>query len=182
MIRCYVTNRQETDILATARRAVADGVDMIQVRERDLEARPLLELVREIVGIARDGETLVLVNDRLDVALAAGADGVHLPSNGLPVSEVRPHVRVLGVSTHSLDEAQRAEEAGADFVVFGPVFESPGKTPVSLEPLRELTAKIKIPVLGIGGITPANAREVVEAGAGGIAAIRMFQTGCDRLA
>jgi thiamine-phosphate pyrophosphorylase len=176
MIRYYVTDRRRGDVLSSAARAVRDGVDMIQVREKDLAARELLDLVSKVRDLAAGTKTRVLVNDRLDVALAAGIDGVHLPSNGLPPERVRRFVSVLGVSIHSVDEGLRAERAGADFVVFGPVFESPGKTAVGLEPLRNVAASLKIPVLAIGGVTTANAGDVLSAGAAGIAGIRLFQS------
>src|SRR5262249_2361711 len=117
----------------------------------------------------------ILINDRLDIALAAGIDGVHLPGDGLPARRVRPLVRLLGVSTHMLEEAIEAERAGADFIVFGPIFDTPGKCPVGLEPLRMVTSQLKIPVLGIGGVTAENSRDVLDAGAAGIAGIRLFQ-------
>jgi len=115
------------------------------------------------------------VNDRLDIALAADIDGVHLPSTGLPPHVVRPLVRVLGVSTHSIEEAIEADKAHADFVVFGPIFESPGKTPVGRDPLANVVAAVRIPVIAIGGITLDNADQVLQAGASGIAGIRLFQ-------
>jgi len=175
MIRYYVTDRRHGDIVAFASRAVRAGVDMIQVREKDLSARDLFTLVSKIRDLATGTKTRVLVNDRLDIALAAGVDGVHLPSNGLPADRVRPLVDVLGVSTHTLQEAILAEEAGADFVVFGPIFDTPGKTAVGLNPLREVVAAVRIPVLAIGGMTAKTAPEVLAAGAAGIAGIRLFQ-------
>jgi thiamine-phosphate pyrophosphorylase len=175
MIRYYVTDRHQGDILAFAARAIRQGIEMIQVREKDLRARDLLELVGTIGDLARGSETKILVNDRLDVALAAAVDGVHLPGNGLPVNRVRPFVSTLGVSVHTLEEALAAESAGADFVVFGPVFDSPGKKAVGLDPLRKVTAVVKIPILAIGGITNENTPLVLSAGAAGIAAIRLFQ-------
>jgi thiamine-phosphate pyrophosphorylase len=175
MIRYYVTDRQQGDIVGFAYRAVREGVDMIQVREKDLPARELFKLVSRIRDLATGTKTRVLVNDRLDVALAAGVDGVHLPSNGLPVDRVRPLVKVLGVSVHSLQEAIIAEKARADFVVFGPIFDTPGKNAIGLEPLREVVAAVKIPVLAIGGITAKNTQQVRATGAAGIAAIRLFQ-------
>jgi len=176
MIRYYVTDRSQADVIACAARAVLEGIDMIQVRENDMPARDLLDLVRAIRDIAAGTKTRVLVNDRLDVAMSAQVDGVHLPSNGLPSDRVRPLVKVLGVSTHTLEEAIEAEKAQADFIVFGPVFDSPGKVAVGLEPLRKVTAAVKIPVLAIGGVTPGNADKVLKAGAVGIAGIRLFQT------
>lgn len=175
MIRCYVTDRLHGNLLSHVTAAIQSGVDMIQVREKDLEARALYDLVCRIRDAAAGTSTKILVNDRLDVALAANVDGVHLPSNGLPTARVRPLVRVLGRSTHTLEEALQAEQDGADFVIFGPVFETPGKTPVGLEALRKVAAAVRIPVLAIGGITPENTSLVIEAGAAGVAAIRRFQ-------
>jgi thiamine-phosphate pyrophosphorylase len=163
-----------------AARAIRDQVDLIQVREKDLPAHELFELVIRIRDLAAGTTTRVLVNDRLDIAIAAGLAGVHLPGNGLPAQRVRALVDLLGVSVHSSEEAIEAERAGADFVVFGPVFDSPGKTAVGLEPLRKVVLTVKIPVLGIGGITMSNAQEVLNAGAAGIAGIRLFQSAPDR--
>ena len=174
MIRYYVTDRRQAHVLESARRAIDGGIDMIQVREKDLSAGKLFELVCKVRDLAAGTKTRVLVNDRLDIALAAGIDGVHLPANGLPAGRVRPYVKVLGVSTHTLQEALNAEAARADFIVFGPVFDTPGKKPVGLEPLREVASHLKIPVLAIGGITTANSEEVLRVGAAGIAGIRLF--------
>jgi thiamine-phosphate pyrophosphorylase len=179
MIRCYVTDRRQGDLLAHIARAVASGVDMIQVREKDLSAMDLLELVcrtRDIVASYPDSRTKVLVNGRLDIALIAGIDGVHLPGDGLPAAQVRPHVRTLGTSCHSTEDAIQAERAGADYIVFGPVFDTPGKNAVGVDALRQVVHAVKIPVLAIGGINGNNTPAVIEAGASGIAAIRMFQT------
>jgi thiamine-phosphate pyrophosphorylase len=174
MIRYFVTDRRQGDLITAVRRAVKDGVDMIQIREKDLTAGELLSLTLRIRDLAAGSGTRVLVNDRLDVALAAGIDGVHLPSNGLPARLVKPFAGILGVSTHTLEEAVSAEKDGAGFVVFGPIFDSPGKTPVGLEPLRQVVRAVRIPVLAIGGVTAANTREIMDAGAKGIAGIRMF--------
>jgi len=176
MIRYYVTDRRQGDVLSYASRAIRNGVDMIQVREKDLAARNLFDLVCRIRDIAAGSKTRILVNDRLDIALAAGVDGVHLPGNGLPAEKVRPLVKLLGVSTHTLDEAIQAERAGADFVVFGPVFDTPGKRPIGLEPLGTVASRLKIPVLAIGGINQENSKVVLGAGAAGIAGIRLFQS------
>jgi len=176
MIRYYVTDRRQGDVLASATRAIGQGVDMIQVREKDLPGRELFDLVCRIRDLAAGTNSRVLVNDRLDIALAARVDGVHLPADGLPSNRVRPWVKVLGVSTHTIQEAIDAQKNHADFIVFGPVFDSPGKTAVGLEPLRRVVASVSIPVLAIGGITRANAESVLAAGAAGIAGIRLFQT------
>jgi thiamine-phosphate pyrophosphorylase len=175
MIRYYVTDRRHADIVACAARAVRAGVDMIQIREKDLPTRELFDLVCRIRDVAASTKTRVLVNDRLDVALAAGVGGVHLPSSGLPADRVRPLVKLLGVSTHIVQEAVNAEKAQADFIVFGPVFDSPGKAAVGLAPLVEVVSAVKIPVLAIGGITNENTDQVLKAGAAGIAGIRLFQ-------
>lgn len=177
MIRYYVTDRRRADVLTCVRRAVDDGVELIQIREKDLDAKPLFELVSKARNLAEGSGTRILVNDRLDVALAAGIDGVHLPGNGLPARPVRPLVKIVGISIHSLEGGMWAESAGADFVVFGPVFDSPGKTAVGLEALRAVTTSLKIPVLAIGGVTMTNADDVMNAGAAGIAGIRLFQAG-----
>jgi thiamine-phosphate pyrophosphorylase len=175
MIRCYVTDRQQGDLLTHVVRAVAGGVDMIQVREKDLAAVELFDLVCRIRDAAANTKTKVLVNGRLDIALIAGIDGVHLPGDGLPAAKVRPHVRTLGVSCHSTEEATQAERDGVDYVIFGPVFNTPGKKAVGVDALRRVVQAVKIPVLAIGGISFENTKAVIEAGAAGIAAIRMFQ-------
>jgi thiamine-phosphate pyrophosphorylase len=176
MIRYYVTDRRRADILDCSARAIRDGVEMIQIREKDLPARELCELVCRIRDLAAGTTTRILVNGRLDVALAAGIDGVHLPANGLPAQRVRPHVKLLGVSTHNLQEAIDAEQSQADFIVFGPIFETPGKTGIGIEPLRKVVSSVKLPVLAIGGISAANIDDVLQAGAAGIAGIRLFQS------
>ncbi len=172
-------------VLGLIEQTIAAGVDLIQIRERDLATRELLTLVEAAVARARGTGTRILVNDRLDVALAAGADGVHLPTHGFPVADVRreyPHL-LIGASCHNLEEARRAEEGGADFVVFGPVYETPAKKPygppVGVEKLGEAVRAAKIPVLALGGIKLENAGACLQAGAAGLAAISLFQTSGD---
>jgi thiamine-phosphate pyrophosphorylase len=175
MIRCYVTDRRQGNLLASVSAAVRDGIEIIQVREKDLEAQELYDLVCRVRDAALGTPTKILVNDRLDIALAAGIDGVHLPGNGLPTARVRPLVKTLGRSVHTIEEGIEAETEGADFVIFGPIFETPGKTPAGLDALRGVTRAVNVPVLAIGGITRENTALVLEAGAAGIAAIRLFQ-------
>jgi thiamine-phosphate pyrophosphorylase len=175
MIRCYVTDRRQGDVVLYSARAVASGVDLIQVREKDLSGADLFDLVCRIRDAAAGTRTKVLVNGRLDIALIASLDGVHLPGDGLPVAQVRPLVRTLTVSCHSLEEAVQAERDGADYIIFGPVFETPGKKAVGIDALRRICQSLKIPVLAIGGINVENTAAAIEAGAAGIAAIRMFQ-------
>ena len=133
----------------------------------------------------------ILVNDRVDVACACGASGVHLGEHGLPADEARRLVSqrcaranfLVGVSAHSLDGAMHAEQAGADYVIFGPVYATPSKAgfgmPQGVQRLKEVCQRLRIPVLAIGGITMENARDCVSAGAVGIAAIRLFQGATD---
>jgi len=156
---------------------VSAGVSIVQIREKSLTARVLFELATRASSITRGTRTRLLVNDRFDVARAAGADGVHLTSRSLPapvVREICGRDFLIGVSTHSLDEAQAAAKT-ADFVIFGPVFETGSKQPQGLDKLREVTSALKgFPVVAIGGINNENAAQCYEAGASGIAAIRMF--------
>lgn len=160
--------------------AAAAGVDWFQVREKDLGGRDLVELCRAVVN-ATGGGCGVLVNSRPDVALAAGCDGVQLPEAGLPVGEVRrsfPRLRI-GASCHSLDAAQRAEQEGADFVLLGPVFETPGKESRALgtRVLARVVQAVNIPVHAIGGLDAATAPRATAAGARGLAAIGVFHAG-----
>lgn len=167
-----------------ARRAAVSGVDLFQVREKDLADGALCAAVRAVVAAAgaRAADGLrVLVSGRPDVAEAAGADGVQLPEAGLPVADVRrafPRL-VIGASCHSADAAVRAAEAGADHVVFGPVFATPGKEAraAGLDALAAVTARVRVPVYAIGGASPDRAAELRAAGAFGMAAIRPFLSG-----
>lgn len=170
--------------------AIAAGVDWIQIREKDLATRSLVGLGRFAVAETRGGRTSVFINDRLDVVLAVGAAGVHLGEKSLPVEEVAAWRRSadrmefrIGVSCHSLESARAAERGGADYIFFGPVFETPSKAafgrPRGAERLREICAAVKIPVLAIGGVNLENARACITAGAAGIAAIRLFQDAAD---
>ena len=153
------------------------------MREKSLPARVLYELTAHAVKITRGSNTRLLVNDRVDIALAAGADGVHLTSRSLPADVVRkicgPEF-LIGVSTHSLAEARAAQAADADFVVFGPIFDTESKRafgePQGLEKLREVTSELgAFPVIAIGGITRENLEACVNAGASGIAGISLFE-------
>lgn len=138
--------------------------------------------MQRVIDVARPHGARVLVNDRLDVALAAGADGVHLRANSLPASEVRRIVSgkdfLIGVSTHSLVEIQTAERGGADFVVYGPVYDTASKreygAPLGPRNLAQVCKASSIPVLAIGGINLGNFREALQCGAAGIAAIGIF--------
>ncbi len=156
------------------------GIDMVQIRERDLSARDLLFVTESIAQSAHNTSTRVLVNDRADIAASAGA-GVHLTTRSLAVEVVRAGFgpdTLVGVSTHSFDDVRAAEQGGADFVVFGPVFETSSKKeygePVGVEALHEVASRLSIPVLALGGINLSNFREALDAGAAGVAGISMF--------
>ncbi|HVR69466.1 MAG TPA: thiamine phosphate synthase [Vicinamibacteria bacterium] len=163
---------------ARAAEAAAAGLDWVQVRERDLPDAALLLLVQDVQAAVAGSATRVLVNGRPDVAVAAGAAGVQLPEEGLPVHEVRRAfpTLVVGASCHSLAAARRAEEGGADFIVLGPVFPTPGKEGRSLgvRGLSEVVRSSRVAVYAIGGMDVSSAPRAVAAGAGGLAAIRLF--------
>ena len=138
--------------------AVAGGVDMVQLRERNLHSRGVYCLAKKIKESIACSSAQLLINDRVDIALAVGADGVHLGQNGLPVGTVRKlvgHGMVIGVSAHSLEEALKAEDEGADYVFFSPVFSTrckPGAVPKGVEALVEVCSNVSIPVVPLGGI------------------------------
>ncbi|MGB8986857.1 MAG: thiamine phosphate synthase, partial [Candidatus Sulfotelmatobacter sp.] len=182
--------------------AASAGIDYIQLREKDLSTRDLESLAREAVQIIRDHNnrrtenreprTALLINSRTDVALAIEADGVHLPTNNLSPNEIRqiwrrgagalareisPPNPLISISCHSPEEVTQAAIDAATLAIFAPVFEkkdAPGNAPTGLEALRE-ACQAKIPVLALGGITLQNAASCLQAGAAGIAAIRLFQ-------
>lgn len=193
-ILCYVTDRRslapepgatpEHALAELAEQAARAGVDWVQIREKDLGSRALFTLTSAIVK--RAAPARVLVNDRLDVAVAAGAAGVHLGGDSLPTGVVarwckqRAHEGFsVGQSCHTIEQARAAERNGADYVIFAPVFATPSKLrygpPQGVERLRELCRTLGIPVIAIGGITPENAAQCIAAGAAGVAAIRWFQ-------
>jgi thiamine-phosphate pyrophosphorylase len=165
--------------------AARAGVQWIQIREKDLSGSELASLARQALLLAPP-PCRILINDRLDVAWAVEAAGVHLTEESVPVAEARKFLRtrglpsfLVGASTHSLPSARAAADSGADYLVFGPVFATPSKvrygTPQGIERLAELCHSVSVPVLAIGGVTPENAAACAAAGAAGVAAIRMFQ-------
>ena len=163
------------DLLAWCEALRAAGVDGVQLREKDLEDRALFEAARQVRGILPPGSKL-LVNGRADVAVAAGADGVHLPADGVPVAPLRRRFGglLLGRSTHHLEEVEDARRSGADYVTFGPVYPTPGKGPPTGLAALAAAAGIGIPVFALGGVEPDRFPEVAAAGAHGAAGIRMF--------
>jgi thiamine-phosphate pyrophosphorylase len=204
---CYVTDRHTLAAIPASENLraliqkvqviVSAGIDWVQLREKDLSAKELTKLTRESLRYARQvypsssERPRILINDRLDVAIAERAGGVHLGEQSLAVAEVRRFVEaapvmpalgdgfLVGVSCHSREAAQSAARSGADYIFFGPVFATPSKAayglPQGLERLSEVCRAVAVPVLAIGGVTLENAGSCVAAGAAGIAAIRLFQ-------
>lgn len=201
-ILCYVTDRRSLP-LATSRdaypllldcigRAAAAGVDWIQLREKDFSGREWSQLLKESLQRVRDmgSRTRVLVNDRVDIALAGGAGGVHLSESGIPVAEAcrlredffsvnAPRDFLIGASCHSLGAALGAARGGADYIYFSPIYRTPSKAnygpPQGVERLARICSAVDIPVVAIGGISLENTPDCLRAGAAGVAAIRLFQ-------
>jgi len=204
LLLCYITDRtqfpgdenaRQRALLAKITEATRCGVDIIQLRERDVPLRNLEALARAALRIVRENSALgtenrepttrLLINSRTDIAVACSTDGVHLRSDDVSPAEVRkiwahagcPARAVVSISCHSTGDVVRAASDGVDLAVFAPVFEkqnAPLASPAGLDGLRE-ACRQKIPVLALGGITLANARACMDAGAAGIAAIRLFQ-------
>ncbi len=204
---CYVTDRRSLPVVSSAdsiaaltqkiAEVAAAGVDWVQIREKDLTARELASLTQQSLRIAATSSAKsscaarVLVNDRLDVAIAKRAGGVHLSGKSLPVREAKRLIEsapgkqardesfLIGVSCHSIEAALAAQRDGADYIFFGPIFVTPSKesfgAPQGTERLEQVCRAVSIPVLAIGGITLDNAESCIAAGASGIAAIRLFQ-------
>jgi len=186
-IRCYITDRRtlpaDTPLLAAIARNLAAGIEWIQIREKDLSARDLFALTERVLALANPHQSKILVNTRVDVALAAGAAGTHLPAGSPPPHVWRAYTPpgfLIGVSCHTLDEIRAAEDQGADYAVFSPVF-APRSKEQTLEPrgidaLAQAARAVRIPVLALGGITAGNAQECIQAGAAGVAAISLYQS------
>lgn len=171
-----------------AERASRAGIDMLQIREKDLDDRPLCELVKECVARSSGSNMRILVNDRLDIAVAAGAHGVHLGGHSVDATAVRavaPPEFIIGVSTHNATEIQKAVDGGADFITFGPVFFTASKAkygpPVGIDALKSVLNTYKIPTIPLGGITPENLQSVLSLPVKGVASISLFQN-ADNLA
>ena len=192
MLLYYITDRKQFDgstaeqrrrLLQKISKAAEAGIDLIQLRERDLSARELEDLAAEAVAAVRsaDTKTRLLINSRVDVAIACGAHGVHLRSDDISPADARAIAGqrsgfVVGVSCHSADEVRLAWSQGADFAVFAPVFEKDGKSGSGIASLRvACRAVAHFDVFALGGATIRNASACLEAGAAGIAGIRLFQ-------
>ncbi len=176
-----VTDRHQTkgrSLVPLLQRVFSVAAPIIQLRERDLSASDLVSLAREVRAVTNSGGSQLLINDRIDIALALDGVGVHLRSNSLPVSIARRLLgtdRLLGLSVHSIEEAVEAESQGADYVILGPIYETPSKqafgAPLGIQTLGKACRAVRIPIVGIGGVTAARAREMRQAGAFGVAVI-----------
>ena len=182
LFRLYlITDRNQTggrNLVDVVKEALAGGVKAVQLREKDLPIRELLKLAEEMRRITKDAGAMLFINGRMDVAMAVGADGIHLGQTDLPVDVVRKIVGnrfMIGVSTHNLIEAKEAEAGSADFITFGPVYETPSKVkygkPVGIEALKIAKSGVSIPVYAIGGINSGNIEQILYTRADGVALI-----------
>ena len=176
-----VTDRHQTKgraLVPLLERVLTAGLLTVQLRERDLSARELVALAREVQAVTASSKSQLLINDRIDVALTLEGVGVHLRSNSLPISVARQLLgaqRLLGISVHSIEEAVQAESHGADYIILGPIYETPSKqmfgSPLGIHVLERACERVRIPIIGIGGVTAVRAREMRRAGAFGAAVI-----------
>jgi len=185
---CLIADRQQArgGLVETVEAALGAGVRAVQLRERESSTRELFELATRLREATRRHGALLLVNDRADVALAVGADGVHLGWQSMPAAVVRRLVgpgRLVGRSVHNFEEAQRAAAEGVDYIFAGPVYDTPSKaglvTALGPEGLRAIRRAAAVPVIGLGGIDATNAGAVMEAGAEGVAVIRAILAATD---
>lgn len=176
-----ITDRKQVrngNLPDTVEKALQGGVRAVQLREKDLSSRDLYDLSLELRRLTRLYNARLLINDRIDIALAVDADGVHLPENSIPADQARKLLtpsKLIGVSCHNLTGAQTAQENGADFITFGPVFHTPSKgvygEPVGLDKLSEAALNLSLPVFALGGVKTGNIPEVIACGAYGVAMI-----------
>ena len=183
-----ITDRKQTKVPLpdAVRMALQGGVRAIQLREKDLPVRDLLDLSHELRKLTRQFGAKLFINDRVDVAVAVDADGVHLGHQSMPPEAVRKIVgrdRIIGVSTHNILEAKAAEAGGADFITFGPVFFTPSKAifgdAVGLEYLKSASSAVLIPIYGLGGLKSGNIKQVIAYGAYGVSMISAIFTADD---
>ena len=184
-----VTDRRQTKgrpLVPLLQRVLTAAAPAIQLRERDLSARELMTLAREVQALTASHRSQLLINDRIDIALALEGVGVHLRSNSLPVSVARQMLgaqRLLGISVHAVEEAVQAESQGVDYIVLGPIYETPSKQmfgpPLGIHTLEKACKLVRVPIIGIGGVTAARAREMRCAGAFGAAVITAILSATD---
>ena len=176
-----ITDRHQTrqqPLLSALDQALTSGIRMVQIREKDLETRELVTLIEILLPLIHQHHGIALINDRVDMVLPLGADGVHLRSDSLPLPFARQQLgndRLIGKSTHSVEDIRRAEEEGADFAVLGPIYQTPSKDqygpPLGLSVLQEASSICRIPIYAIGGILPGRIPEILNAGGYGVAVI-----------
>jgi thiamine-phosphate pyrophosphorylase len=176
-----VTDRHQTKgrpLVPLLQQVLAAGTPAIQLRERDLSARELVALARDVQTLAAAHRSQLLINDRIDVALTLEGAGVHLRSNSLPIPVARQLMgaqRLLGISVHSIEEAVLAESQGADYIILGPIYETQSKQmfgpPLGIHRLEKACRAVRIPIIGIGGVTAVRASEMRHVGAFGVAVI-----------
>ncbi len=171
-------NTSQRPLASVISQAVEAGVRMVQIREKDLETSDILDLTRTLMPVIKQYQGKVMLNDRIDLAIALDTDGVHLRSDSLPIPIARRMMgsdKLIGISTHSVEDVQKAEGEGADFVVLGPIYETPSKQmygpPLGLHTLETACQMCRLPIFAIGGVQPRHAPNVMSAGAYGIAVI-----------
>jgi thiamine-phosphate pyrophosphorylase len=184
-----ITDRHQTGgrpLLDVVRRALEGGIRAVQLREKDLSSAAQYRLAAELRRLTSDFDARLIINDRPDIALATEADGVHIGINSLPVASVRRVLgkgKIIGYSAHAIDEALRAQDESADFVTFGPLYPTPSKAaygaPCGINKLADAAATLKIPVIGLGGISQANITCALSANIRGIAVISAILSAAD---
>ncbi|MDO8445163.1 MAG: thiamine phosphate synthase [Deltaproteobacteria bacterium] len=185
-----ITDRSKTlsrPLEDVVKAALEGGVRFVQLREKDLSGRELFNLARELRELTNRYNAKLLINDRVDIAVAVGADGVHLGRQSVSVQDARRAFESssfsVGVSTHSLEEALQAESEGADFITFSPVYFTPSKAaydqPVGIDKLKEVAKAVNIPIFALGGITIANTEDIMKAGVYGVAMISAIMASND---
>jgi thiamine-phosphate pyrophosphorylase len=184
-----ITDRQNTrgrEISFVVEEALKGGAKAVQLREKDLSSRALYETAYELRKLTARYDARLFINDRIDIALAVAADGVHLGSTSIPVHRARQILgdkRLIGVSCHNTVSAINAQEKGADFITFGPVYYTPSKAvygnPVGVGKLAEISELLRIPVFALGGINRKNVSQVIETGAHGIALVSAILAAAD---
>jgi len=183
----FITDRKlfidHSSLFSSVEEALKGGLKSVQLREKDLGTRDLLDMAYRMRELTKTYHGKLFINDRVDIALAVEADGVHLGKESMPADAVRKTFQdrlLIGVSTHSLDEARIAERSGADFITLGPVFHTPSKMkygkPIGIDTLRKVRAEISIPIFAIGGVKLDKVPEIKEAGADGLALISAILT------
>lgn len=185
----FITDKNQTrgrSLVEVVESALQGGVRMVQLREKDLSGKELFNIARELRSLTNQYNAKLLINDRIDIALAVSADGVHLGRKSISVQDARKAFEMpslIGVSTHSLEEALQAKSDGADFITFGPIYYTPSKTiygaPVGVDKLREAAEEVDIPVYALGGVKRDNIKEVLSSGAYGVAMISAIMVADD---